>query len=68
MEDSSAGRIPAPKVSEMPQSERMAMEKEATGLYLSGHPMDAYRSRLPARKVAAIGEIITSFSDADGRL
>lgn len=30
------------KVDEMPQNELFAMEKEATGLYLSGHPMNQY--------------------------
>ena len=28
---------------EMPLSELLAYEKEITGLYISGHPMDQYR-------------------------
>ena len=32
-----------PDIPEFSPAERMAMEKETTGLYLSGHPMDAYR-------------------------
>ncbi|HAJ65072.1 MAG TPA: DNA polymerase III subunit alpha, partial [Clostridiales bacterium] len=35
--------IPVPEVEEYTKRELMAMEKEATGLYLSGHPMDEYR-------------------------
>ncbi len=31
-----------PNVSEFPKAELLAMEKEMTGLYLSGHPMDKY--------------------------
>ena len=38
--------IPMPDVPELPPQERMAGEKETTGLYLSGHPMDAYRPML----------------------
>lgn len=30
------------KTEEMPRSTLLAMEKEATGLYMSGHPMDEY--------------------------
>lgn len=34
------------KAEEMPKKELLAMEKEATGLYLSGHPMEDYRGFL----------------------
>ncbi len=34
---------PLPDVPEYTAQERMSMEKEMTGLYLTGHPMDAYR-------------------------
>ena len=36
-------RIALPNVPEFSRRERLAMEKETTGLYLSGHPMDEYR-------------------------
>ena len=32
-----------PEMDEMPLSEMLAYEKEITGLYISGHPMDQYR-------------------------
>lgn len=35
--------IPLPDIDEYTPEERMLMEKETTGLYLSGHPMDQYR-------------------------
>ncbi len=41
-----------PDIPEFSTSERMAMEKEVTGLYLSGHPMDEYRQQV--RKYHAI--------------
>ena len=33
-----------PDVEEFTRAELMAMERETTGLYLTGHPMDAYRA------------------------
>ena len=43
--------IPMPNIPEYTQRERMLMEKEITGLYLSGHPMDEFRAA--ARAVAS---------------
>ena len=57
--------VPVPELPEIAPQERMAMEKEVTGLYLSGHPMDGYRSQLRARGVAAIGEILTCFEEGE---
>ncbi len=34
--------VPLVQTSEMTRNELLALEKEATGLYLSGHPMEAY--------------------------
>ena len=59
--------IPMPDVPELPPQERMAGEKETTGLYLSGHPMDAYRPMLKNAHVASIGDIMTSFTEGDDR-
>ena len=44
----------------------MAMERETTGLYFSGHPMDEYREAV--RKIGAkgIGSIISDFAREDG--
>lgn len=44
----------------------MAFEKETTGLYLTGHPMDEYRDRLKHAKVTPLGEILESFSGEGG--
>ncbi|MGM9521356.1 MAG: DNA polymerase III subunit alpha [Oscillospiraceae bacterium] len=62
-EQESIQSVPLPDVPEYSQQERMAMEREVTGLYLSGHPMDDYRAA--ARKLGAvpIGSIISDLSE-----
>lgn len=35
-----------PRVEELPQRALLAMEKEMTGIYISGHPLDDYRQQL----------------------
>ncbi len=60
-------RIAIPDIPELPPQTRMAMEKETTGLYLSGHPMDDYRPLLQGRNIASLGEILGSLSEEDGR-
>lgn len=42
------------------------MEKETTGLYLSGHPMDQYREQAKAVGAVTIGSILGDFSREDG--
>ena len=58
--------VPLPNVGEYTTRELMAMEKETTGLYLSGHPMDEYREAV--RKVGAtpIGMIMGDFAQEGG--
>ena len=56
-DDEPVSEVEVPRLEELTQQERMAMEKEVTGLYLSGHPMDEYRQLLRSTGVAAIGEI-----------
>ena len=64
----SAGRMELPDIPEYPQSELMRMEREVTGLYLSGHPMDEYRSLVKKAGVVNIGEILQDFAREDGNL
>ena len=66
-EEDAAAPLNIPYLEELPRSELMAMEKETTGLYLSGHPMDDYRPMLRNRNVVPIGELLASFSENDGR-
>ena len=58
--------IPMPNIPEYTQRERMLMEKEITGLYLSGHPMDEFRAAARARGAEPIGPILADFAREDG--
>jgi len=44
----------------------MTMEKETTGLYLSGHPMDAYRHQVRRQGIPSIGAILEDFAQEGG--
>jgi len=44
----------------------MSMEKETMGLYLSGHPMDAYRTVVRASGAVPIGRIRDDFEQEGG--
>ena len=53
-----AVEIPIPKLNEMNKADLMLMEKETTGIYLSGHPMDDYRHLLKGTHVVPIGSLM----------
>ena len=55
-----------PDVEEYTPREKMIMEKETTGLYLSGHPMDDYREAVRAIGAVPIGAIKADFSQDGG--
>ena len=57
-EEDAAAAIPMPKLPELKKTELMAMEKETTGIYLSGHPMDDYRQYLKNTHVVPIGRLM----------
>ena len=58
LEDDEAAAIPIPKLNEINRADRMLMEKETTGIYLSGHPMDDYRPMLKGTHVVPIGALM----------
>ena len=64
-EDSAAAMpaVHAPDIPEMSVQEKMSLEKQTTGLYLSGHPMDEYRPLLRGMDVVPIGEILECFEN-----
>ena len=62
-EDDKAAAIPIPKLAEMRRGDLMAMEKETTGIYLSGHPMDDYRPYLRNTHVVPIAKLMGEDSD-----
>ena len=57
-EDAASPRIPIPKLPERDRAELMSMEKETTGIYISGHPMDDYRKYLKNTHVVSIGTLM----------
>ena len=61
-QDANAVRITIPSLPELDRAEMMAMEKETTGIYLSGHPMDDYRKYLKGTHVIPIGELMAEDS------
>lgn len=61
-----ARETPLPDIPEFTQQELMTMEKETTGLYLSGHPMDAYRDAVRKLGAPSIASILEDFSQEGG--
>ena len=57
-EDDAAGKIPIPSMPELSKADLMAMEKETTGIYITGHPMDDYREQLKNTRVMPIGRLL----------
>lgn len=47
-----------PRLEEYPLSTLLQMEKEISGLYLSGHPLDAYREQINNYATARIADLI----------
>ncbi len=58
LQEDEAVAIPIPKLAEMSKADLMLMEKETTGIYLSGHPMDDYRAILKNTRVVPIGRLM----------
>ncbi len=56
-----------PDVKEFSKTELLAMEKEMTGLYLSGHPMDSYEDYIAAAGCAATYELLEAAKEAGGK-
>ena len=61
-DDDKAAAIPIPKMPEMKKADMMAMEKETTGIYISGHPMDDYRQYLRNTHVVPMAELMSDES------
>ena len=57
-EDDKAAQIPIPKLAELKKADLMTMEKETTGIYITGHPMDDYRPYLKGTRVVPIASLM----------
>lgn len=49
-----------PTCDEYSHAEKLAMEKEVTGLYISGHPLEPYRGVYKALKLSRIDRLLTA--------
>ena len=61
-EEEKKENIHIPNVPELPKRDLLSMEKETTGLYLSGHPLDDYRDLIAAIKASDIIGIVAALS------
>ena len=58
--------VALPDIPEFTIRDLMSMEKETTGLYLSGHPMDEYRDAAKKAGAVPIGSIVSDFAQEGG--
>ena len=58
LEEEASSEMPIPRMAEHSKAELMMMEKETTGMYISGHPMDDYRAMLKGSYVVPIGQLM----------
>ena len=58
--------VPLPDLPEFTRQELLNMERESTGLYLSGHPVDDYRAKIHQLGVAKMGAIVADFAQEMG--
>ena len=58
-DDTAIGAIPIPSLPELNKADMMAMEKETTGIYITGHPMDDYRRYLRNTHVVPIADLMS---------
>jgi len=66
--DNSFGGIEIPDVPEYSKADLMRMERDVTGLYLSGHPMDEYKGIVKRVGAASIGDVLGDFAREGGNV
>ena len=64
--ETTGSAVPVPDVEEFPKKELMLMERETTGLYLSGHPIDDYKEAARRAGSVNIDSILEDFGNEDG--
>lgn len=65
-ESPAPAKIAIPNVEEYSAQEKMQMEKETTGLYLTGHPMDQYKDAARRAGAVSVGAVMNDFAAEDG--
>lgn len=56
-----SAELELPELPELPQDQILAMEKEMTGFYVTGHPLDKFRDIIS--KLGCISELAANFAD-----
>lgn len=64
--EAAVDEVPLPDIPEFSRAELMRMERETTGLYLTGHPMDEYRDVVRRLRSVSLGAILSDFGGEDG--
>jgi DNA polymerase-3 subunit alpha len=64
--DAPVQALEIPDVTEFTPQELMDMEKQTTGLYLTGHPMDGYRDLVSKIGAVPVASILEDTADTDG--
>jgi len=62
---SEAAEVSLPDIPEIPKDQILVMEKEITGFYVTGHPLDAYRDKM--NSCTPIGELVSG-TYTDGKI
>lgn len=57
-QEQAANDYKVPALPEYPSGELLKMEKEVSGLYLSGHPLDAYREQIAQISTCTIAQLL----------
>ncbi len=66
--DSVKEEVPLPNIPELPKKILVAYEKEVTGLYLTGHPLEDYNETIKQLCPTKIGKILTITEESDDNL
>ncbi len=59
--------VTVPDLPELPWSDILQMEKDATGMYLSGHPLTPYEQTAKAMRVDRLDRILTAVEEGSDR-
>ena len=63
LEDGPAVPVRLPDAPDWPESQQLAYEKEALGLYMSGHPLERFAEEMKTFGARRVGELVASEAD-----